>query len=97
MSRRLSCSERATLINKSLRPLLIDGLKGIEKESLRITREGSISSSPHPLQLGSALTHPNITTDYSERCSVDHASIIGWNGNAEFFDGLASICLRKYQ
>jgi glutamate--cysteine ligase len=44
----------------------MDGLKGIEKESLRITRAGSISQLPHPRQLGAALTHPHITTDYSE-------------------------------
>lgn len=66
MSKQLSCSEHATPINKSLRPLLMDGLKGIEKESLRITRAGSISQLPHPRQLGAALTHPHITTDYSE-------------------------------
>ena len=52
MSRQLSCSEHATPINKSLQPLLIRGLKGIEKESLRINREGSISLSPHPVELG---------------------------------------------
>ncbi len=66
MSKQLSCSERtttATTIDESLRPLLIHGLKGIEKESLRINREGSISLLPHPAQLGAALTHPNITTD----------------------------------
>ena len=66
MSKQLSCSERPTTIDESLRPLLIHGLKGIEKESLRINREGSIALSPHPVQLGAALTHPNITTDYSE-------------------------------
>ena len=49
-----------------LQPLLMHGLKGIEKEGLRMTREGTISLSPHPAALGSALTHPNITTDYSE-------------------------------
>ncbi|MEO5655944.1 MAG: glutamate--cysteine ligase, partial [Nitrosospira sp.] len=27
---------------------------------------GSISLSPHPIELGAALTHPHITTDYSE-------------------------------
>ncbi|SCY68797.1 glutamate-cysteine ligase [Nitrosospira sp. Nl5] len=54
------------IVNESLQPLLIDGLKGIEKESLRITREGSISQLPHPVRLGAALTHPHITTDYSE-------------------------------
>lgn len=42
------------------------GLKGIEKESLRITRNGAISQSPHLVALGSALTHSYITTDYSE-------------------------------
>lgn len=54
------------LVDESLRSLLIQGLKGIEKESLRITREGSISQLPHPRRLGAALTHPHITTDYSE-------------------------------
>lgn len=42
------------------------GLKGIEKESLRVTPEGHIAQTPHPQALGSALTHPYITTDYSE-------------------------------
>ena len=41
-------------------------LKGIEKETLRVDRSGSIVSTPHPAYLGSALTHPFITTDYSE-------------------------------
>ena len=46
--------------------LLRDGRKGIEKESLRITRDGLIAQTAHPKALGSALTHPHITTDYSE-------------------------------
>ncbi|MDX1734248.1 MAG: glutamate--cysteine ligase [Halioglobus sp.] len=40
--------------------------RGIEKESLRITPEGRLAQTPHPEQLGSALTHASITTDYSE-------------------------------
>jgi glutamate--cysteine ligase len=40
--------------------------RGIEKESLRVTTDGALSSQPHPEALGSALTHPNITTDFSE-------------------------------
>ena len=40
--------------------------RGIEKESLRATAAGELALTPHPLALGSALTHPNITTDYSE-------------------------------
>ena len=42
------------------------GLIGVEKECLRVNLEGSISQKPHPVALGSALTHPYITTDYSE-------------------------------
>ena len=40
--------------------------RGIEKESLRITADGHLSDRPHPQALGSALTHPQITTDFSE-------------------------------
>ncbi len=39
---------------------------GIEKESLRVTADGALSNKPHPTPLGSALTHPTITTDFSE-------------------------------
>jgi glutamate--cysteine ligase len=54
------------LVNASQRGLLKGGKKGIEKESLRITPEGNLAHTPHPRTLGSALTHPYITTDYSE-------------------------------
>ncbi len=40
--------------------------RGIEKESLRVSKEGLISQKQHPYALGSALTNPFITTDYSE-------------------------------
>ena len=40
--------------------------RGIEKESLRALADGSLALTPHPAALGSALTHPHITTDYSE-------------------------------
>ncbi|WP_296985331.1 MULTISPECIES: glutamate--cysteine ligase [unclassified Thalassolituus] len=40
--------------------------RGIEKEGLRCTSKGMISQKPHPKGLGSTLTHPSITTDYSE-------------------------------
>jgi len=39
---------------------------GIEKESLRIDPDGHIAQTPHPYGLGSPLTHPSITTDFSE-------------------------------
>jgi glutamate--cysteine ligase len=40
--------------------------RGLEKESLRATPAGALAPTPHPQALGSALTHPHITTDYSE-------------------------------
>ncbi len=54
------------LLETNQQHLISGGQKGIEKESLRIARDGSISHKPHPKALGSALTHPYITTDYSE-------------------------------
>lgn len=48
-------------------PALLGGIRrGIEKESLRVDRAGQLSRAGHPDGLGSALTHPNITTDFSE-------------------------------
>lgn len=40
---------------------------GLEKEGLRVSPEdGMLAKTPHAKTLGSALTHPHITTDYSE-------------------------------
>lgn len=41
-------------------------LRGIERETLRVLPDGTLSQQPHPEVFGSALTHPYITTDYSE-------------------------------
>ncbi|TYK65041.1 glutamate--cysteine ligase [Colwellia echini] len=40
--------------------------RGIEREALRILPEGKLSEHGHYQQLGAALTHDQITTDYSE-------------------------------
>jgi glutamate--cysteine ligase len=40
--------------------------RGIEKESLRVTPAGRLAQTDHPSALGSALTNPYITTDFSE-------------------------------
>ena len=41
--------------------------RGVEKEGLRVTdSDATLSQTRHPSALGSALTHPFITTDYSE-------------------------------
>ena len=40
--------------------------RGIEKESLRVTKNGYISNKKHPETLGSSYTNPSITTDFAE-------------------------------
>jgi glutamate--cysteine ligase len=47
-------------------PLLSSIKRGIEKESLRVAPDGTLAETPHPPGLGSPLTHPQITTDFSE-------------------------------
>jgi glutamate--cysteine ligase len=54
------------LVNARAPRVLQGGLKGVEKESLRVTPSGKPSQARHPVGLGSALTNENITTDYSE-------------------------------
>jgi len=50
-----------------LPPEVLTGIRrGIEKESLRVRSDGMLADTPHPAGLGSALTHPHITTDFSE-------------------------------
>ena len=52
---------------RALSPAVLKGIRrGIEKESLRVRPEGKLAMTSHPLTLGSALTHPHITTDFSE-------------------------------
>ena len=50
-----------------LTPTRLQGMRrGVEKESLRSQPGGALALTPHPAALGSALTHPHITTDFSE-------------------------------
>jgi len=42
------------------------GLKGVEKESLRVAPDGYLSQTAHPPGLGSALCNRFVTTDFSE-------------------------------
>jgi glutamate--cysteine ligase len=59
----LSLHQQLPLLN---RQRLLGMRRGIEKESLRSLADGALAFSPHPLALGAALTHPHITTDFSE-------------------------------
>ncbi len=54
------------LAEAGIGPLLRQGRIGLEKECLRVNAEGKIAQTPHPEALGAPLTHPYITTDYSE-------------------------------
>ncbi|MFB4391670.1 MULTISPECIES: glutamate--cysteine ligase [unclassified Pseudomonas] len=58
-------NRRLSLLGANL-PLLKQCLHGIERECLRVTRDGRLAQTPHPEALGSALTNEQITTDYSE-------------------------------
>ena len=52
---------------KTLSAGTLAGLRrGIEKESLRVRPDGTLATTPHAVALGAALTHPHITTDFSE-------------------------------
>src|SRR6202050_5262041 len=56
----------SALINSGQPQVLQGGRKGVEKQSVRVNRDGDIAATPHPRALGSALTNEHITTDYSE-------------------------------
>ena len=56
----------AILADEKHRAVLGGGLRGIERETLRVDPTGHLAATPHPVALGSALTHPEITTDYAE-------------------------------
>ena len=66
MRYRLLSSQVGWLRDGDNATLLRGGLRGLEKESLRVDHKGILSHCPHPESLGSALTHPHLTTDYSE-------------------------------
>src|SRR5690242_19789263 len=63
MSRVVQIKDRFAALAEATRH---EFLRGIEKESLRVTLDGDLASTPHPGELGAALTHPHITTDFSE-------------------------------
>jgi glutamate--cysteine ligase len=54
------------LLRQLPREVLTSIRRGVEKESLRVRPDGLLADTPHPAALGSALTHPHITTDFSE-------------------------------
>jgi glutamate--cysteine ligase len=64
---KLSLNEHLSVFNEESNLSSLTGFgRGIEREALRVLAEGKLSETPHAYNLGSALTNPYITTDYSE-------------------------------
>lgn len=63
---RIAEQRLSKLINLGDDRLLADSQIGLEKESLRVSPDGGLAQTVHPAALGSPLSHPHITTDYSE-------------------------------
>ncbi|OYT86835.1 MAG: glutamate--cysteine ligase [Burkholderiales bacterium PBB6] len=67
---RITWETGLTLLNQRLTAIsdqrLREMRRGVEKESLRSRADGRLAFTPHPRALGSALTHPHITTDFCE-------------------------------
>lgn len=60
-------ARRLRALTENAVPGLFDGSRcGVEREALRVAADGTVSTLAHPRALGSALTHPSITTDFSE-------------------------------
>jgi glutamate--cysteine ligase len=56
----------SAILNSGQLTTLAESKIGLEKESLRVATSGGIAQTSHPRVLGSALTNPYITTDFSE-------------------------------
>ena len=52
--------------------------RGIEREGLRVLPKGRLSEHQHYHNLGSALTHPHITTDYAE-CLLEFITPVSYS------------------
>ncbi len=64
----MNFDQRLELLQQpEINALLLSTLRGLEREALRVNASnGKLAQTAHPAAIGSALTHPQITTDYSE-------------------------------
>ena len=64
---KFTCCDAAKQFSTSAQAQVLRGItRGFERECLRVDATGRLALTPHPRALGSKLTHPWITTDYSE-------------------------------
>ncbi len=59
-------TEKLSFLKSAYSNKKLSTLRGLEREALRVDAAGHLSDKPHPKYLGSKLTHPSITTDFSE-------------------------------
>jgi glutamate--cysteine ligase len=60
------CTSTLSLVDDELANTLSGIVRGVEKEGLRVTPDSHVAQTAHQPALGSNLTNPSITTDYSE-------------------------------
>lgn len=64
---KFTCCDAVRQFSTSGQAQVLRGItRGYERECLRVDAGGRLAKTPHPLALGSKLTHPWITTDYAE-------------------------------
>ena len=64
---KFTCCDAVQQFSDSKTAQVLRGItRGWERECLRVNRAGTLAQTPHPVGLGAKLTHPWITTDYSE-------------------------------
>ncbi|MBK6604783.1 MAG: glutamate--cysteine ligase [Leptospiraceae bacterium] len=64
---KFTCCDAVGQFSGRVQAQVLRGIRrGYEKECLRVDAKGMLAQTPHPKALGSKLTHPSITTDYSE-------------------------------
>ena len=89
---RLSEKNLKAFLNIEDKSIFAQSLIGLEKETLRVNHGGGLAQTTHPSSLGSALTHPYITTDYSEALleivtppSHDISKVLGFLNDTQNF------------
>lgn len=54
------------IVDNNLREEILQGKFGLEKENVRVDKEGKLALTPHPKVFGSKIDNPYIKTDFSE-------------------------------
>ena len=61
----LNFQQRLTILDQKNQAFIGFG-RGVERETLRVNSDGTLSTKSHPYAFGSALCHSSITTDFAE-------------------------------